>query len=118
MGDPKLKPERAAWLDAQPPQELGISVFSLWEVAKLVALGRLNLPDAPLVWMNANLAGSGVTPIPLSKEIAVESNNLPGIFHRDPADQIIAATARLLDCDLLTVDARILSYEHVKAVAP
>ena len=35
-------------------------------------------------------------------------------FHRDPADQIIVATARTLDCPLLTADTRILSYPHVR----
>jgi PIN domain nuclease of toxin-antitoxin system len=35
------------------------------------------------------------------------------IFHRDPADQIIVATARIHDCPLVTQDAKILAYSHV-----
>lgn len=44
----------------------------------------------------------------------VMDTQLPGDFHRDPADQIIVATARIHDCPLLTVDDKILNYPHVK----
>jgi PIN domain nuclease of toxin-antitoxin system len=44
------------------------------------------------------------------------STQLPGTFHRDPADQIIVATARYYDCPVLTADARILDYPHVKTL--
>jgi PIN domain nuclease of toxin-antitoxin system len=37
-----------------------------------------------------------------------------GTFHRDPADQIIVATARVLDVPLVTVDAKMLGYPHVQ----
>jgi PIN domain nuclease of toxin-antitoxin system len=50
----------------------------------------------------------------LSPEIAVESTQLPGSFHRDPADQIIVATARLYDCLLVTIDRLIRAYPHVR----
>ena len=52
--------------------------------------------------------------IDLSPEISIDSNNLPGEFHRDPADRIIVATARMNDCDLLTADTKILQYANVK----
>jgi PIN domain nuclease of toxin-antitoxin system len=39
---------------------------------------------------------------------------LPGEFHKDPADQIIVATARVHDAPLLTADERILKYPHVQ----
>ncbi len=49
-------------------------------------------------------------------EIAVESTQLPGAFNRDPADQIIVATARVYNCALLTSDAKILPYPHVNVL--
>jgi PIN domain nuclease of toxin-antitoxin system len=52
--------------------------------------------------------------IEFSPRIAVESTQLPGEFHRDPADQIIVATARIHNCPLLTLDKKILDYAHVK----
>jgi PIN domain nuclease of toxin-antitoxin system len=54
----------------------------------------------------------------LTPTIAVDSTRLPGEFHRDPADQIIVATARVLDIALVTVDERILRYPHVRTIAP
>ena len=33
--------------------------------------------------------------------------------HRDPADEIIVATARMLNVPLLTADRKLLDYEHV-----
>jgi PIN domain nuclease of toxin-antitoxin system len=45
--------------------------------------------------------------LPLSPEVALELTRLPARFHRDPADQLIAATARVHDLVLLTADERI-----------
>ncbi len=50
----------------------------------------------------------------LTPQIAVESTKLPGNFHKDPADQIIVATARIYDVPLVTMDNKIRNYPHVK----
>ncbi|MFN4831559.1 MAG: type II toxin-antitoxin system VapC family toxin, partial [Pseudanabaena sp.] len=49
-------------------------------------------------------------------EIAIASTQLVG-FHRDPADQIITATAKVYDCPLVTADTKILSYSGVSTIA-
>ena len=91
-----------------------MSAISCWEVAKLVECGRLILPCSVFDWLQQALAYPGVRLIELSPRICVESTQLPGIFHRDPADQIIVATARVLDAPLVTMDGKILSYPRVK----
>jgi len=53
----------------------------------------------------------------LTPSIAVESTRLPQPFHKDPADQIIVATARVHNCALATADEKILKYSHVQTVA-
>jgi PIN domain nuclease of toxin-antitoxin system len=58
----------------------------------------------------------GVTIHPLTPEICVESAELPGEFHGDPADQIIVATARLLAVPVVTSDRKILDYPHVQSL--
>jgi len=93
---------------------LGISVISCWEVAKLVENGRIKLQCSVEEWIEQALAYSGVQLLQLTPRIVVESTQLPGSFHRDPADQIIVATARIWSCPLLTADDRILKYPHVK----
>lgn len=95
---------------------LGVSVISCWEVAKLVKLKRLTFEMDVYDWIDQALSYPGIQLIEFSPKIAVESTQLPGEFHRDPADQIIVATARVHNCLLMTMDKRILDYEHVKLI--
>jgi PIN domain nuclease of toxin-antitoxin system len=98
------------------PDSLGISVISCWEVAKLVEVGRLALTCPVQDWITQALAYPNVQLLNLTPEIAIASTQLPGTFHRDPADQLIVATARAYDCPLLTADERILNYASVKTL--
>lgn len=93
---------------------IGISSISCWEIALLHSKRRLNLSVPVLQWIETSLSLPNIHLIPLSPRIAVESNNLPDDFHRDPADRIIVATARVYDCPLITRDSKIIEYEHVK----
>lgn len=93
---------------------LGLSVISCWEVSKLVERGRISFSMPITEWMEQALAYPGIQLLELTPRIAIESTELPGVFHRDPADQIIVATARVHDLPLLTVDTKILKYLHVK----
>ena len=95
---------------------LEVSAISCWEVAKLVQYGRLELACPLEEWMEQALAYPGVQLVELTPRIAIESTKLPGSFHRDPADQIIVATARVYDIPLLTSDSRILQYPHVRTL--
>lgn len=112
-GDARLSASHAKLIEENEDDEIGIGTISLWEVAKLVELGRLVLPVALDEWFTDALAYPGLTLMDLTPQIAIESTQLPGQFHRDPADQIIVATARVLGCDLLTADQRIRDYPHV-----
>jgi PIN domain nuclease of toxin-antitoxin system len=61
-----------------------------------------------------------VTVEPLSPSIAVESCELPEMFHRDPVDRLIVATARVANATLMTRDRQILDYAargHLTAIA-
>lgn len=49
-------------------------------------------------WVSAALAFPNLELLPLTSEIAVASTQLPGSFHRDRADQIIVAPARVHKC--------------------
>lgn len=89
---------------------IAISAISPWEVAMLVAKGRLVLDRDVGEWVNTALAQSGIHLEALSPEIAVASSRLPGVLHGDPADRIIAATARHCEAVLLTDDQLLLDY--------
>lgn len=47
---------------------------------------------------------------------AIASTQLPGSFHKDPADRIIVALARRLKVSLMTCDRYVLAYPHVVTV--
>jgi PIN domain nuclease of toxin-antitoxin system len=112
--DPSLTEQQKQWLRENEEQGLGISVISCWEVAKLVEYNRLTLPCPIEEWFEQATAYPGIQLLNVTPRIAVESTKLPGTFHRDPADQIIVATARIYDSPLLTADDRILNYPHVR----
>ena len=98
--------------------EIGVSVISFWEVAKMVEIGRLNLPAQLEEWFDKALHYHRLRLLELTPQIALESTRLPAGFHRDPADQIIVATARIQRCPLATSDERILLYPHVETIKP
>lgn len=115
-GDERLGGSPLEILKSRESEGLGVSVISCWEVAKLVEYNRLTLPCSVPEWFEQALAYPGVQLLDLTPQIAYESTRLPESFHRDPADQIIVATARIHDISLLTLDAKILSYPHVNLV--
>jgi len=112
--DPQLPPGFYNLIHAEESSGLGISAISLWEVAMLSSRGRLVLPISALDWLRLALTARGIQVLELTPEVAVASMSLPGGFHRDPADQIIVATARIHDCPLVTLDGKIRNYAHVK----
>ena len=113
-GDARLSPQHQAYLQLNEANGLGVSIISCWEVAKLVEYQRLQLPLPVEQWLSQALSYPGVQLLDLTPRIVVESTQLPGQFHRDPADQLIVATARVFRCPLVTVDAKILQYSHVQ----
>jgi PIN domain nuclease of toxin-antitoxin system len=109
----KLSPARRKILDADGEQ-FALSIISCWEVAKLVQYGRLELDRPVREWIDSALALPNLELLPLTPAIVVDSTQLPEPFHRDPADQIIVATARVHGVPLLTEDSSILEYHHVQ----
>ncbi len=116
-GSERLTQEQVQAIKANETDVIGVSAISCWEVAKLVEYGRLALPCSLGEWFEQALSYPGIHLLPLTPEVAVESTQLPGEFHRDPADQIIVATARLHSCPLVTSDSKLLEYTHVETVA-
>jgi PIN domain nuclease of toxin-antitoxin system len=114
VDDPaKLSATQMKHVKDNEPFGLGVSVMSCWEIAKGCAVGRIKvLPDVS-VWIRRALAYPGIRLIDLSLDIVIDANQLPGPFHRDPIDQLLVATARVLSIAMLTADGKILAYPHV-----
>lgn len=90
--------------------KLRISAISVWEVGMLEVKGRIRLSKSCLDWVQEALSAPGTHLLPLTPEIAVESSRLPGNFHGDPADRILAAAARILEATLVTKDTKLIEY--------
>ena len=113
-GNKKLKDWQIQLIQKNERIGIGISAISCWEVAKLVEIGRLKFKCSIEEWMSDSLKYPGIHLLELTPQISIESCNLPDNFHKDPADQIIVATARSYDLFLLTSDIEILNYSYVK----
>lgn len=87
-----------------------LSVISIWEIALLVRLRRLALNTSVSRWTEQALALPGVALLPLTPEIAIESVDLPEPMHKDPADRILVASARVERMTLVTRDREILAF--------
>lgn len=93
-----------------------VATVSVLELARLVAAGDIFLNRPLPAWVETAVEELHAEELAMSREIAAEAYALPGEFHRDPADRILVATARRESLTLLTADARILSYPHVKTL--
>lgn len=99
---------------AGPETELMLSAISPWEFCKLLEKDRLAISCDTEEWLSTALSISNLRIVPLSPHISYLSTVLPKPFHDDPADQIIAATAREENATLLTKDRLLIDYPHVR----
>ena len=113
----RLSEAQRRMIAANEGNRIGVSAISCWEIAKLCEYERLELPVDLPEWFRLALGYPGVAILELTPDIAMESASLPGRFHRDPADQIIFATARVHQSSLVTSDRKIVRYPHVWTVA-
>lgn len=93
-----------------------ISSISTWEVALLVAKGRLDLSIDVRDWVRKTEGLPFVRFVPVDNTISLRSVTMPGHFHPDPADRIITATAMTMGLPLVTRDDKILNYPHVQTI--
>ncbi len=106
-------------INASKNSGLNISAISIWEIAMLEAKGRIIFSTEISNWVEKALKAPGLKLIPLLPSISIDSTRLPGTFHGDPADRIIIATARYLQCPIITADKKILKYSSrglIKAI--
>ena len=111
---------RQAVDEAAQANTILISPITAWEIGTLVRKGRIALSMAPEVWFDAALALPGIRLAPMPPRTLIASAFLPGTPPADPADRIIAATARHEDLILVTRDRKLLSYGeegHVRVLA-
>jgi PIN domain nuclease of toxin-antitoxin system len=107
------KPARAAITKAD---FLGVHPVSCWEVAMLVAHGRLRFRMHVLEWINAALEQPRVELLAFHASAAVRAAGLGGGFPDDPADRFIVATALEMGAPVVTSDRRIHDWGGIPIV--
>lgn len=113
----QLSAAAAAAIDAElDGGQILVSSMSAWELAMLVERGRVALSMDIASWLDTLSRIDAVQMVPVDSEIAVKSVQLPGDFHKDPADRIIVATARKFAAPLVSADEKIRAYPHVRAI--
>ena len=94
---------------------LHVSTVSSLEIARLVNTGTIVLSGSLNSWVAETLDVLSCGTLEISHQIAIGAYSLPGVFHKDPADRLLVATARIYALTLVTMDERILGYPHVKS---
>jgi PIN domain nuclease of toxin-antitoxin system len=108
---------RRARADDQP---IYVSPITAWELGLLVSRGRVILLMPPERWFFRLLQAPGLRLADMPPELLIASSFLPGTPPRDPADRILAATAREYGYALVTRDRPLLDYAeqgHIHALA-
>jgi PIN domain nuclease of toxin-antitoxin system len=99
--------------------EVYVSPISAWEIGMLVRNARLTLMIEPKAWYRRLFDDLNLRPARLPPDVLIGSSFLPGSPPNDPADRIIAATAREYGYTLVTRDNALLHYAdqgHLKAL--
>jgi len=116
VSSPELLSSTAQHAIEEARKEGGVRVSSIstWEVALLVKRGRLRLSLPVEDWIARNEASSLLRFVPVDNAVATRSVNLPARLHPDPADRVIAATALLLGCPLVTQDNKLRDFAPLR----
>ena len=111
-GNPRLGKAALQTIDeALTSGQLGVATISFWEVAMLVKKQRLTMQTEIADW-RFELLQAGLLELPLRGTTAIRAGQLP-LFHGDPADRMIVATAIENGATLMTADEKILSWNQL-----
>ena len=116
--EPERLSRRAAAVirKAQYQEGLAIASITLVELANLFARGRLRGVGTLETSIRNIIERSGVSIRDITPEIAALAAQFPESFSKDPADRIIAATARGEGMTLISKDEKILQSTLLKTV--
>lgn len=114
-GSPRLgKSALQAINQALAIDQLAVATISFWEIAMLIEKQRLSINTELNTW-RSDLIHAGLNEIPLQGETAIRAAQLQ-LFHGDPADRIIVATAIEKKATLITADEKILSWDQSQQI--
>jgi PIN domain nuclease of toxin-antitoxin system len=96
--------------------ELWLSPISVWELIVLWQKGRI-APDEDIeTWIPEALRSLPLQEAPVTYEVARETARLR-LPHRDPADRLLLATAKIFELTLVTADEHLLKSRDISLLA-
>jgi len=111
--EPDVLPQEIRTILDRDESQFGLSAISLWEVGKKHQIGKLELNQELGSWLKGALAAH-IQVLPLTSEIVADAMSLPDFPNRDPADELIVATARVHKLTLLTADTKLKGYRQAR----
>jgi PIN domain nuclease of toxin-antitoxin system len=106
VNGPQTIPDRVLRVLQTPGETFGLAAISVWDVGKKVLIGKLVLPKDLAAWF-ADALAANIAFLPPGSDIVTEAMRLPAFHTRDPADELVVATARLHALTLVTTDTRL-----------
>ena len=99
--DPRLS--RRAQQIFTAPNDLFLSVASIWEILIKAKTGKLPLPDPAGPYLVKKLRENRIEVLPIKLDHVLKIENLT-VHHRDPFDRILIAQSIEEKCPLVTAD--------------
>ena len=114
-------PEAAGWLRSVDPHSLYLSVITLGEVMRGIALRQKSDPHAAAhlaAWLEKLRRDHASRILPINDRIAIEWGRIAALRPRGDADGLIAATALVHDLVLVTRNVRDFAIEGLSVINP
>ena len=110
---------RAALRGLSEDERVGLAAISLKEASWHLARGRIEVTPEfgpwPL-WLRAAAGSPRLEVLPLTVDVAIDSERFDETFPADPADRLVAATARVHGLTLITSDRPIRRSRAVRTL--
>lgn len=96
--------------------ELWLSPVSVWELTILCRKGRFQVQPDISTWVSKSMSDLQLIEAPLTLDVALAIPSI-NFSHGDPADQFLAATAKVFDLTLITADEHLLRLPGIHVLA-
>jgi PIN domain nuclease of toxin-antitoxin system len=106
---------RVAKALADTQNELWLSPISIWELTVLCRKGRFRVGPDISAWVAQTFSDLRLIEAPLTVEVALAISSI-SFSHADPADQFLAASAKVFNLTLITADDQLLALPEIQVL--
>jgi PIN domain nuclease of toxin-antitoxin system len=99
-----------------PKHERYLSPVSVWELMLLLEKNKIKLDEEFEEWFTKSIAHLDLLEAPVQWQVAYEFRSVR-LGHKDPADRLLVATAKVHDMTLVTADERLMNVPGLNVLA-